>query len=37
MKITWNNQTTMLNKYVGISLQGMQEGGVVTLLVYIWR
>jgi hypothetical protein len=32
MKITWNNQTTVLNKYVGISLQGVQEGGVVTII-----
>ena len=32
MKITWNKQTTILNKYVGISLQGMQEGGVVTII-----
>ena len=30
--ITWNNQTTILNKYVGISLQGVQEGGVVTII-----
>ena len=32
MKITWNKQTTILNKYVGISLQGIQEGGVVTII-----
>lgn len=32
MKITWNKQTTFLNKYVGICLQGIQEGGVVTII-----
>lgn len=32
MKITWNKQTTILNKYVGICLQGIQEGGVVTII-----
>lgn len=32
MKITWNKQSKILNKYVGISLQGIQEGGVVTII-----
>jgi hypothetical protein len=32
MKITWNKETKILNKYVGISLQGTQEGGVVTII-----
>tara|TARA_Y100001970_G_C14139401_1_gene806237 strand:- start:253 stop:1041 length:789 start_codon:yes stop_codon:yes gene_type:complete len=32
MKITWNNQTNIINKYVGISLQGIQEGGAVTII-----
>lgn len=32
MKITWNNQTKILNKYTGICLQGIQEGGVVTII-----
>lgn len=32
MKITWNKHHLILNKYVGIFLQGIQEGGVVTIL-----
>ena len=32
MKIMWNNQSKNLNKYAGICLQGMQEGGVVTII-----
>ncbi len=32
MRLTWNKQTKILNKYVGITLQGIQEGGVVTII-----
>ena len=32
MKIMWNNQSKILNKYAGICLQGIQEGGVVTII-----
>ena len=32
MKVTWNNQSRNLNKYVGIILQGIQEGGAVTII-----
>ena len=32
MKITWNKQDVILNKYVGILFQGIQEGGVVTTI-----
>lgn len=32
MKITWNKNHLILNKYVGICLQGIQEGGVVTTI-----
>lgn len=32
MKLTYNNKTIILNKYFGICLQGIQEGGVVTII-----
>jgi hypothetical protein len=32
MKIQYYGQTTVLNKYLGICLQGIQEGGVVTII-----
>jgi len=32
MKISWNKETKILNKYIGICLQGIQEGGVVTII-----
>lgn len=32
MKLTWNNKSIILNKYTGICLQGIQEGGVVTII-----
>lgn len=32
MKIIWNEHSWLLNKYIGICLQGAQEGGVVTII-----
>jgi hypothetical protein len=32
MKIIWNKQEVIVNKYIGILFQGIQEGGVVTII-----